>query len=86
VRRTASLLLTEGPAIRGVAIGDGEGGDAGPFRHNLFWRFRWKSCQGAAPDPAGAAYDHVAGYMIGNDVTTRDLAFKDMARTRCSPS
>ncbi|MFI1016393.1 fumarylacetoacetate hydrolase family protein [Streptomyces sp. NPDC020965] len=25
------------------------------------------------------AYDHVAGYMIGNDVTARDLAFKDMA-------
>jgi len=26
----------------------------------------------------GDAYDHVAGYMIGNDVTARDLAFKDM--------
>jgi 2-keto-4-pentenoate hydratase/2-oxohepta-3-ene-1,7-dioic acid hydratase in catechol pathway len=25
------------------------------------------------------AYDHVAGYMISNDVTARDLAFKDMA-------
>jgi len=25
------------------------------------------------------AYEHVAGYMIGNDVTARDLAFKDMA-------
>jgi 2-keto-4-pentenoate hydratase/2-oxohepta-3-ene-1,7-dioic acid hydratase in catechol pathway len=25
------------------------------------------------------AYDHVAGYMIGNDVTARDLAFKDIA-------
>lgn len=25
------------------------------------------------------AYDHVAGYMIGNDVTARDMAFKDMA-------
>jgi 2-keto-4-pentenoate hydratase/2-oxohepta-3-ene-1,7-dioic acid hydratase in catechol pathway len=24
------------------------------------------------------AYEHVAGYMIGNDVTARDLAFKDM--------
>jgi 2,4-didehydro-3-deoxy-L-rhamnonate hydrolase len=24
------------------------------------------------------AYDHIAGYMIGNDVTARDLAFKDM--------
>jgi 2-keto-4-pentenoate hydratase/2-oxohepta-3-ene-1,7-dioic acid hydratase in catechol pathway len=24
------------------------------------------------------AYDHVAGYAIGNDVTARDLAFKDM--------
>jgi 2-keto-4-pentenoate hydratase/2-oxohepta-3-ene-1,7-dioic acid hydratase in catechol pathway len=24
------------------------------------------------------AYDHVAGYMITNDVTARDLAFKDM--------
>ena len=24
------------------------------------------------------AYDHVAGYMIGNDVTARDLAFKDL--------
>jgi 2-keto-4-pentenoate hydratase/2-oxohepta-3-ene-1,7-dioic acid hydratase in catechol pathway len=25
------------------------------------------------------AYDHIAGYMIGNDVTARDLAFKDIA-------
>lgn len=25
------------------------------------------------------AYDHIAGYMIGNDVTARDMAFKDMA-------
>ncbi|HEX4443894.1 MAG TPA: fumarylacetoacetate hydrolase family protein [Galbitalea sp.] len=25
------------------------------------------------------AYDHVAGYMIANDVTARDLAFKDVA-------
>jgi 2-keto-4-pentenoate hydratase/2-oxohepta-3-ene-1,7-dioic acid hydratase in catechol pathway len=25
------------------------------------------------------AYDHVAGYMIGNDVTARDMAFKDIA-------
>lgn len=25
------------------------------------------------------AYDHVAGYMISNDVTARDLAFKDVA-------
>jgi len=24
------------------------------------------------------AYQHIAGYMIGNDVTARDLAFKDM--------
>jgi 2-keto-4-pentenoate hydratase/2-oxohepta-3-ene-1,7-dioic acid hydratase in catechol pathway len=24
------------------------------------------------------AYDHVAGYMIGNDVTARDMAFKDI--------
>jgi 2-keto-4-pentenoate hydratase/2-oxohepta-3-ene-1,7-dioic acid hydratase in catechol pathway len=24
------------------------------------------------------AYEHVAGYMIGNDVTARDMAFKDM--------
>jgi 2-keto-4-pentenoate hydratase/2-oxohepta-3-ene-1,7-dioic acid hydratase in catechol pathway len=24
------------------------------------------------------AYEHIAGYMIGNDVTARDLAFKDM--------
>ena len=24
------------------------------------------------------AYDHVAGYMIGNDVTARDMAFKDV--------
>jgi 2-keto-4-pentenoate hydratase/2-oxohepta-3-ene-1,7-dioic acid hydratase in catechol pathway len=24
------------------------------------------------------AYDHIAGYMIGNDVTARDMAFKDM--------
>jgi 2-keto-4-pentenoate hydratase/2-oxohepta-3-ene-1,7-dioic acid hydratase in catechol pathway len=29
--------------------------------------------------PRAQAYDHVAGYMIGNDVTARDLAFKDMA-------
>jgi 2,4-didehydro-3-deoxy-L-rhamnonate hydrolase len=28
--------------------------------------------------PRSEAYDHVAGYMIGNDVTARDLAFKDM--------
>lgn len=26
---------------------------------------------------AGDAYDHVAGYLIANDVTARDLAFKD---------
>jgi len=25
------------------------------------------------------AYEHIAGYMIGNDVTARDMAFKDMA-------
>ncbi|MFD7057144.1 fumarylacetoacetate hydrolase family protein [Streptomyces mirabilis] len=25
------------------------------------------------------AYDHIAGYMIGNDVTARDMAFKDIA-------
>ncbi|MGW3150291.1 fumarylacetoacetate hydrolase family protein [Streptomyces sp. NPDC001177] len=25
------------------------------------------------------AYDHVAGYMIGNDVTARDMAFKDIS-------
>jgi 2-keto-4-pentenoate hydratase/2-oxohepta-3-ene-1,7-dioic acid hydratase in catechol pathway len=25
------------------------------------------------------AYDHIAGYMISNDVTARDLAFKDVA-------
>ncbi|MCU1479388.1 MAG: hydrolase family protein [Subtercola sp.] len=25
------------------------------------------------------AYDHIAGYMICNDVTARDMAFKDMA-------
>ncbi len=25
------------------------------------------------------AYDHIAGYMIGNDVTARDMAFKDVA-------
>lgn len=24
------------------------------------------------------AYDHIAGYMIGNDVTARDMAFKDV--------
>jgi 2-keto-4-pentenoate hydratase/2-oxohepta-3-ene-1,7-dioic acid hydratase in catechol pathway len=24
------------------------------------------------------AYEHIAGYMIGNDVTARDMAFKDM--------
>jgi 2-keto-4-pentenoate hydratase/2-oxohepta-3-ene-1,7-dioic acid hydratase in catechol pathway len=24
------------------------------------------------------AYNHIAGYMIGNDVTARDMAFKDM--------
>lgn len=29
--------------------------------------------------PREHAYDHIAGYMIGNDVTARDLAFKDMA-------
>jgi 2-keto-4-pentenoate hydratase/2-oxohepta-3-ene-1,7-dioic acid hydratase in catechol pathway len=29
--------------------------------------------------PRERAYDHIAGYMIGNDVTARDLAFKDMA-------
>jgi 2-keto-4-pentenoate hydratase/2-oxohepta-3-ene-1,7-dioic acid hydratase in catechol pathway len=29
--------------------------------------------------PRERAYDHVAGYMIGNDVTARDMAFKDMA-------
>jgi 2-keto-4-pentenoate hydratase/2-oxohepta-3-ene-1,7-dioic acid hydratase in catechol pathway len=28
--------------------------------------------------PRDKAYDHVAGYAIGNDVTARDLAFKDM--------
>ncbi|WP_162794934.1 fumarylacetoacetate hydrolase family protein [Nonomuraea lactucae] len=28
--------------------------------------------------PRGRAYDHVAGYMISNDVTARDLAFKDV--------
>ncbi len=28
--------------------------------------------------PAGRAYDHVAGYLIANDVTARDLAFKDV--------
>ncbi|MGY2093205.1 fumarylacetoacetate hydrolase family protein [Nocardia gipuzkoensis] len=27
---------------------------------------------------ASAAYDHVAGYVIANDVTARDLAFKDI--------
>jgi 2-keto-4-pentenoate hydratase/2-oxohepta-3-ene-1,7-dioic acid hydratase in catechol pathway len=29
--------------------------------------------------PADRAYDHVAGYLIANDVTARDLAFKDIA-------
>jgi 2-keto-4-pentenoate hydratase/2-oxohepta-3-ene-1,7-dioic acid hydratase in catechol pathway len=29
--------------------------------------------------PRERAYDHIAGYMIGNDVTARDMAFKDMA-------
>ncbi|WP_432826720.1 fumarylacetoacetate hydrolase family protein [Dactylosporangium sp. CA-092794] len=29
--------------------------------------------------PRESAYDHIAGYMIGNDVTARDMAFKDMA-------
>lgn len=29
--------------------------------------------------PRADAYEHIAGYMIGNDVTARDLAFKDMA-------
>jgi 2-keto-4-pentenoate hydratase/2-oxohepta-3-ene-1,7-dioic acid hydratase in catechol pathway len=29
--------------------------------------------------PRERAYEHVAGYMIGNDVTARDMAFKDMA-------
>ncbi|MFG1603323.1 fumarylacetoacetate hydrolase family protein [Actinoplanes sp. NPDC049265] len=28
--------------------------------------------------PAERAYDHVAGYLIANDVTARDLAFKDI--------
>jgi 2-keto-4-pentenoate hydratase/2-oxohepta-3-ene-1,7-dioic acid hydratase in catechol pathway len=28
--------------------------------------------------PRTEAYDHIAGYMIGNDVTARDLAFKDV--------
>jgi len=28
--------------------------------------------------PRARAYDHIAGYMIGNDVTARDMAFKDM--------
>jgi 2-keto-4-pentenoate hydratase/2-oxohepta-3-ene-1,7-dioic acid hydratase in catechol pathway len=28
--------------------------------------------------PRERAYDHVAGYMIGNDVTARDLAFKEV--------
>lgn len=28
--------------------------------------------------PAERAYDHVAGYLISNDVTARDLAFKDV--------
>jgi len=28
---------------------------------------------------AERAYDHVAGYLISNDVTARDLAFKDIA-------
>jgi 2-keto-4-pentenoate hydratase/2-oxohepta-3-ene-1,7-dioic acid hydratase in catechol pathway len=28
---------------------------------------------------ADRAYDHVAGYLIANDVTARDLAFKDIA-------
>ncbi|MFP1629330.1 fumarylacetoacetate hydrolase family protein [Streptomyces sp. 5K101] len=28
--------------------------------------------------PRGRAFDHVAGYMIGNDVTARDMAFKDI--------
>jgi len=29
--------------------------------------------------PRHQAIEHVAGYMIGNDVTARDMAFKDMA-------
>lgn len=29
--------------------------------------------------PRHQAMEHVAGYMIGNDVTARDMAFKDMA-------
>jgi 2-keto-4-pentenoate hydratase/2-oxohepta-3-ene-1,7-dioic acid hydratase in catechol pathway len=28
--------------------------------------------------PRDKAYEHIAGYAIGNDVTARDLAFKDM--------
>jgi len=28
--------------------------------------------------PRERAYDHIAGYMIGNDVTARDMAFKDI--------
>jgi 2-keto-4-pentenoate hydratase/2-oxohepta-3-ene-1,7-dioic acid hydratase in catechol pathway len=28
--------------------------------------------------PYEQAYEHVAGYMIGNDVTARDMAFKDV--------
>jgi 2-keto-4-pentenoate hydratase/2-oxohepta-3-ene-1,7-dioic acid hydratase in catechol pathway len=35
--------------------------------------------QGGSYIPREKAYDHIAGYMIGNDVTARDLAFKDIA-------
>ena len=35
--------------------------------------------RGGGHIPAERAYDHVAGYLIANDVTARDLAFKDVA-------
>lgn len=35
--------------------------------------------RGGGHIPRETAMDHVAGYMIGNDVTARDMAFKDIA-------
>ena len=35
--------------------------------------------RGGRDIPRARAMDHIAGYMIGNDVTARDMAFKDIA-------
>jgi 2-keto-4-pentenoate hydratase/2-oxohepta-3-ene-1,7-dioic acid hydratase in catechol pathway len=35
--------------------------------------------RGGRDIPRERVYDHIAGYMIGNDVTARDMAFKDVA-------